>query len=133
MAPSEQDRLIVRLTRFSAAHTQQRHDATQPERVSWTVYGVDACGEERVYVEHASEDEHMAWSAADPLWREAQAAMIRHLLQNPGTRDVVLQVNIKAAIDSGDTDTVTLLFEHLSSATKQRLLGRAQNEPGADR
>jgi hypothetical protein len=129
MAPSEQDRPIIRLTRFSSAHTPQR-DATQPDHVIWTVYGVDARGEECVYVEHASEDEHMAWQASDPLWHEAHAAMIRRLLRNPSTRDVVLQVNIKAAIDSGDLDTAVQLFEHLSSATQQRLLEPSRDGQG---
>lgn len=88
----------------------------------WTVYGIDAAGVERVYVEHASEDEHKAWQASDPLWHMAHSAIIRRLLENPSTCDLVLQVNIKAAIDQGDLETAKQLFDGLSNAAKARLM-----------
>lgn len=90
----------------------------------WTVYGVDADGVEQVYAEHTTEEEHRAWQASDPLWREAQGALISRLLQNPATRDVVLQINIKAALDAGDIKSAATLAQHLSPATLRRLTGK---------
>lgn len=86
-----------------------------------TVYGVDAEGQERVYAEHADEDEHNAWLESDPLWREAQRAIFGRLLDNPQTRDFALQVYIKAALDAGDTETAVALVRCLSSETWARL------------
>ena len=88
----------------------------------WTVYGMDAAGVERIYVEHTSEDDHKAWQASDPLWQMAQSAIIRRLLENPSTRDLVLQVNIKAAIDRGDQETAKRLFDELSNEAQARLM-----------
>lgn len=132
MTSGGQPASILRLTRFSTAYSHQGRRGSQPECIRWTIYGVDASGVEHVYVEHTSEDEHMAWRAADPLWHEAQTAMIRQLLNNPATRDLVLQVNIKAAIDSGDMDTAVLLAGHLSAEARQRLLELSRDETGTE-
>jgi hypothetical protein len=83
----------------------------------WTVFGLDASGTEHVYVEHATDEEHHAWRATDPLWREAQRGVIHQLMADPRTRDLVLQINIKAALDDGDNDTAVELARHLSTET----------------
>jgi hypothetical protein len=120
---------IVRLSRFSKALSEEEHGKrSRYETTRWTVYGVDATGAERIYVEHASEEEHTAWQASDPLWQTAQSEMLRRLMANPSTRDVVIQVNLKAAIDQGDIETAKTLFDGLSEAAKARLMTGHRDE-----
>jgi len=123
----------VRLTRVTTAVTTDGHgNDRQRESVRWTVYGADASGAERIYVEHESDDDHDAWRAVDPLWQAFQQASIRRLLANPGTRDLVLQVNIRAALNQGDLDTAAQLAKGLSLTAWQRLTELAQGEQAAD-
>ncbi|HLH24963.1 MAG TPA: hypothetical protein VK066_20770 [Chloroflexota bacterium] len=89
-----------------------------------TVYGVDANSVERVYVEHETDEEHQAWMASDPLWREAQRALFDRLLSNPATRDMVLLINIQGALEKGDDQTAIDLAKHLSPERLSKLLGR---------
>ena len=116
--------LIVRISRFSVASTLKGRGRQQREEQHWTVCGVDTNGVEYIYVEHATEEEHEAWRATDPLWREAQSALIGRLLRNQSTRDLVLQINIKAAVDAGDTETALALTRHLSPEALHRLIGK---------
>ena len=120
---------IVRLSRLSVAGSGSDEN---DESEHWTVYGVDACGEERVYVEHWTREEHERWRASDPLWREAQRGLIDHLLENPGTRDLVIQLNAKAALEAGDTHTAAKLAAHLSEAAKARLRQASSDAADAD-
>jgi hypothetical protein len=124
------ERPIVRITRLSIASSdtgrgKNRH--TVPTR--FTVYGVDASGNERVYVEHTSEQEHEAWRASDPLWHQAQGAMFDKLLANPSTRDTVLQINIAAALKDGDTETAAKLAQRLSPKRFLELFGDVEKPP----
>ena len=109
---------IVRLTRWSVASNDTgRGKRRRTEAVRWTIYGIDAEGIERVYVEHTTEAEHDAWRATDPLWAAAQRASFAKLLADPRTRDFVLRINIKAALDTGDTEMALALARHLSPET----------------
>jgi hypothetical protein len=75
---------VVRLTRWSVAYSDiGRGKRQRAEASRWTIYGIDAVGVERVYVEHTTKAEHDAWRAADPLWEEAQRALFAKLLADP--------------------------------------------------
>lgn len=56
--------------------------------------------------------------------------MIGKLLDNPKTRDLVLQINIKGALDKGDTETAVALAKHLSPEAWQRLMADSNESPG---
>lgn len=87
----------------------------------WTVYGVDAEGVERVYLEHTTKEEYKAWLATDPLWREAQRAVVDRFLADPQTRDTMIRLAIGAALDKGDMETVAKLVPHLPPEVRDRL------------
>ncbi len=98
MSEPSEDVRIVRLTRWACQGGTTGHGKQERlETTRWTIYGVDAKGVEHVYAEHQTEEEHNAWCETDPLWKEAQRAMICKLLDNPRTRDLVLEINIKGA------------------------------------
>lgn len=130
MEPSSQSP-VVRLTRWECQGVSKGRGRQQRlETTRWVVYGVDAQGAERVYADHRTEEEHNAWCETDPLWKEAQRAMIGKLLDNPKTRDLVLQINIKGALDKGDTETAVALAKHLSPEAWQRLMADSNESPG---
>lgn len=115
MSERANDPPIVRISSLGIAVNHVGHgkgDRTTPTR--FTVYGVDADGNERVSVEHGSEQEHAERRASDPLWRAAQHALFDRLLANPSTRDTVLQITIASALEHGDTETAATLARHLS-------------------
>ncbi len=114
---------VVTLTRFSIQFNMGgRGSKSQIESNRWVFYGVDSQGTERVYADLNSKKEYEAWRETDPLWRKAQRVLIGRLLDNPATRDLVIQLNMKAALDKGDKDTVEALFRHLSPERKLKLL-----------
>ncbi len=120
---------IVRLTSFSVRHTPTGWGKNASSKSPhYTVYGVDEDGLERIYAEHTTEEEHSRWMNSDPLWKEYQGAMIKRLLDNPGTRDTVLQINIQGAINKGDYETAAELFMALSPETQRRVLGPEEFE-----
>lgn len=88
--------------------------------------GADAQGVKRVYVEHASEEEHQTWRDTNPIWEIAQTAVISRMLDNPGTRDAVLQLNIAAAIKDGHLETAATLAMRLSPQAWHRLVSQIQ-------
>ena len=127
------ERPIVRISRLcmtSSVTGRGKRQRAETER--WTVYGVDADGVERVYVEHVTGEEHKAWKETDPLWREAQRALLARLLRNPATRDTVLQINIRAALDAGDRETAAVLASHLSTEVRHRLIAMVDQQDGTD-
>lgn len=86
---------IVRITRFEEhASTSGRGKKFRIVPQRWTVYGVDAEGIERVYVEHTTEEEHKAWLATDALWHEAQLAVVDRFLADPRTRGMMIRLAI---------------------------------------
>lgn len=127
--PSE-ERPIVRLSRVSVAFDlprgrRRKHEPPPPgSNRDYIVYGVDADGNEREYARHATEEEHRAWKATDPLWHEAQSAIIGRLLDDPATRDWVIELNALAAYEKGDIDTAAELLQHLSTEEWNRLTSR---------
>lgn len=123
MSESASEQAIVRITSLRIATSEIGRGKNRRMEHRFTVYGVDASGNERVYVEHADEQEHEAWRASDPLWREAQSAMFDRLLANPGTRDTVLQINIASALKKGDAETAAALARGLSPKRFQELFG----------
>jgi len=56
--------------------------------------------------------------------------MAGKLLNNPKTRDLVIQINSKAALDKGDTETALALIEHLSPEAWQTLMADSNESPG---
>ncbi len=119
------ERPVVRITRMSiACSTAGRDVRGKAEAERWTIYGIDEDGIEHVYAEHITEEEHEAWWAADPLWREAQAALFRRLLDDPKMRDLVIQINIRAALDAGDAEMASKLVSYLSLEVPHRLIGQ---------
>ena len=99
---------VVRLTRVETTFSlppRRRRANPAPERSHHVVYGCDAAGRERVYVEHESEEEHRAWCATDPLWREVQRAIIHRLCQTPAGRRWAGAINFRAAMEAGNYDT----------------------------
>jgi hypothetical protein len=115
---------IVCITSLSVSASEVgRGKDRRTETTRFTVYGADASGRERVYVEHTSEEEHVAWRASDPLWREALSAMVDRLLADPATRDTVLQINIAAALEEGDTETAITPAKALSPKRFLELFG----------
>jgi hypothetical protein len=124
MSRKEAEQPIVRVTSLTIAHSEAGNGKKRGNGTThFTVHGVDAQGAERVYVEHTTEEEHLAWWNNDPLWKEAQTALIRRLLDNPGTRDAVLQVNIAAAIKDGDVEMAAELATCFSPQAWHRLVG----------
>lgn len=114
---------IVRLTSWSAATSISGRGKHEVASTQWTIFGVGAKGNERVYVELPSQEEYDAWAASDPLWEEAQHAMFERLLNHPATRDIVLKLNIKAALDNDDPETAMKLAQSLSPKALQEIIG----------
>ena len=113
---------IVRISRFSVASTLKGRGRQQREEQHWTVCGVDTNGVEYIYVEHATEEEHEAWRATDPLWREAQAALIGRLLDDTRMRDLAIQINIEAALGAGNAEMAMKLVSYLSPEALHKLM-----------
>ncbi len=116
------DSSVIQLTRWQAhiSMPKKRSNETSKDEY-WTLYGVDAEGNERVYAQIPSK-QWEKWSKTDPLWNQAQKSMIQHLLSNPRTRDTVIRINIKAALDGGDKETAIKLFNALSASAKAELM-----------
>ena len=91
----------------------------------WTFYGVGASGAEEIYAECTTREEFDRFKASDALWREASAAIFRRLLDDPRTRDTVLRINIKAALDKGDNETAIELIKALSPEALAEVLKRS--------
>ena len=100
---------------------------SQEKSRKWTYLGIDQEGVERVYVEHTTEEENEAWQRTDPLWQEAQKAILNKLIRDPITRDAVIKLNIKAAMDASDTETAVALARLLSPQALLELDGGADN------
>jgi hypothetical protein len=94
--------------------------------MNYAVYGVDADGDEREYVMNGTEEEYKEWEKAGPVWRQAQDAIIGRLLDNPATRDWVIELNALAAYEKGDVDTAVRRFQHLSAKKWDRLSSEAE-------
>jgi hypothetical protein len=121
-----QDSPIVRVTRWSVMISLPKKGNKKPEKHGdWTIYGVDAEGQEKVYAQIRSE-EWEQWSKTDPLWKEAQSDMFDHLLSNPKTRDLVIKINIQAALEKGDEDTAIKLWNALSESAKRELIAKSK-------
>jgi hypothetical protein len=120
---SADEQPIVRITSLRVAGIETGRGKNRRTDHRYTVFGVDATGNERVYVEHANDHEHEEWKESDPLWQEAQSAMFDRLLAEPGTRDTVLQINIAAALEKGDSETAWKLARALSPKRLLELFG----------
>jgi general stress protein 26 len=96
-----------------------------PKSKDWTMYGVDAEGNERVYAQVPSE-QFEKWSKTDHLWSQAQSTMFDHLLSDPNIRDTVIKINIQAALEKGDEDTAIRLWNALSESAKAELMAKPE-------
>ncbi len=96
-----------------------------PKGENWTIYGVDAEGNERVYAQVPYE-QFEKWSKTDHLWKQAQSTMFDRLLSDPRTRDTVIKINIQAALEKGDKDTAIRLWNALSDSAKAELMAKPE-------
>jgi hypothetical protein len=120
----KQDSSVIRLTRWQVSISMPKKrskDASKDEK--WTLYGVEAEGNEKVYAQIPSR-RWKKWSKTDPLWNQAQKAMIEHLLSNPKTRDTVIKINLKSALEEGDEEMAKKLWEGLSDLAKAELMAK---------
>lgn len=118
---------IIRLTRFEIQTSLQKKAGKEPPKETLhTFYGVDAEGNERLYARLQSDEQFKKWSKTDPLWSKAQSAMFDKLLSNPSTRDVVIQINIKAALDKGDEKATFELWNALSESSKAKFMTKPE-------
>ena len=116
----------VRLTRWSETFSLPKKGINNPKKDGdKTIYGVDEQGNEKVYAQVAS-DQWEEWSKTDPLWNQARQAMFKYLLSDPKTRDTVIKINIQAALEKGDEETATKLWNALSESTKAELMAKLE-------
>ena len=120
----KQESPILRLTRWQVeASLSKKSSKELPKCENWTIYGVDAEGNERVYVQVPSK-QFEKWSKTDPLWSKAREAMFQGLLADPSTRDTVIKINIQAALEKGDEETAMKLWSALSESAKAKLMAK---------
>jgi hypothetical protein len=117
---------IIRLTRWQVETFLPKKSINEsPKSENWTIYGVDAEGIERVYARVPNE-EFEKWSKTDHLWGRAQSAMFARLLSHPRTRDLVIKINIQAALEKGDEDIAIKLWNALSDSAKAELMAKPE-------
>jgi hypothetical protein len=122
----KQESPIIRLTRWQVEASLSKKPSKEPPKgENWTIFGVDAEGNERVYAQVPYE-QFEKWSKTDHLWRQAQFAMFDCLLSDPSTRDTVIKINIQAALEKGDKDTAIRLWNALSDSAKAELMAKPE-------
>jgi hypothetical protein len=119
---------IIRLTRWESTISLPRKGNKAPQDNGYTtIYGVDAEGHERVYAQVPSE-QWKEWSKTDSMWKVAHAAMIRHWLSDPRTRDGVILIHIEAALKKGDDKTAFDLWNALSESTRAEIMTKRKDQ-----
>ena len=122
----KQEYPIIRLTRWSVTLPLPKKGSNDPKKDGdTTIYGVDAEGKERVYVQLPYK-QFKKWSKTDSLWRQAQSAMFDRLLSDPSTRDTVIKINIQAALEKGDEGAAIRLWNALSDSAKAGLMAKPE-------
>ena len=122
----KQESPIIRLTRFEIQIALPKKAGKEsPKETIHTFYGVDAEGNEKVYAQIPFK-QWEKWSKTDPLWNQAQKAMFQRLLSNPKTRDTVIRINLKSALEKGDEETAMKLWNALSESTKVKLMAKPE-------
>lgn len=120
------DSSVIRLTSWQVhVSLPKKRSKGTPEDKNWTLFGVDAQGNEKVYAQIPAK-QWKKWSEADPLWNQAQKAMIQNLLSDPKTRDMVIRINIQAALEEGDEKTAMELWKALSVLAKAELMNKSK-------
>ena len=123
----KQELPIIRLTRFEIQiATPKKAGKEFPKETVHTFYGVDAQGNERVYAQLQSDEQFKKWSKIDPLWHQVQSAMFRRLLSKPKTRDTLIRINLKTALEKGDEKTALKLWDALSESAKAELMDKTE-------
>jgi len=122
----KQEYPIIRLTRWQVEVSLPKKSSKEPPKgENWTIYGVDAGGNEMLYAQIPCE-QFENWSKRDQLWRQAQSAMFDRLLSDPSTRDTVIKINIQAALGKGDEATAIRLCNALSGPAKAELTAKPE-------
>jgi hypothetical protein len=123
----KQESPIMRLTRWQVEVSlpQNKSNKEPPKGENCTIYGVDAEGNERVYTQIPYE-QFEKWSKTDHLWLQAQSAMFHCLLSDPRTRNTVIRINLRAALEKGDEDTAIRLWNALSESDKSELMDKPE-------
>jgi hypothetical protein len=117
----EKESPIVRLTRWQVETSLPRKSInTSPKSENWTIYGVDSEGIEKIYAQVPNE-QFQTWAKTDRLWGRAQSAMFARLLSDPRTRDLVIKINIKEALEKDDNNSAIMLWNALSDSAKSEL------------
>ena len=123
---NKQESPIIRLTRWSVTLSLPKKGSNElPKDGNRTIYGVDAEGNEKVYAQVPSQ-QWEKWSKTDPLWNQAQEAMFKRLLSDPSTRDIMIKINIQAALEKGDEEMAMKLWNALSESTKVKLMAKPE-------
>jgi hypothetical protein len=123
---NKQEFAIIRLTRCEEEISFQRKVGKGPPKdEKYTVFGVDAEGNERIYAQIPSE-RWEEWSKTDSLWKAAHSALIQRLLSDPSTRDTVILINIEAALKKGDEKMAVELWNALSDTTKAEIMAKPE-------
>jgi hypothetical protein len=117
---------IIRLTRWQVETSLPKKSINEsPKSENWTIYGVDAQGVERVYARMPN-DQFEKWSKTDHLWGRAQSAMFARLLSDPRTRNLVIKINIQAALEKGDENSAIRLWNALPDSVKAELMAKPE-------
>ena len=120
----KQESPIIRLTRWKVEVSVSKKSSEEPRKVeNWTIYGIDAEGNERVYAQ-VPHEKLEKWSKTDRLWKQARSAIFDRLLSYPRTRDTVIKINIQAALEKGHKDTAIRLWNALSDSAKAELMAK---------
>lgn len=128
----KQESPIIRLTRWTVTGSLPKKGSNGSNKDGGTtIFGVDSEGKERVYAQVPS-NRWKKFSNTDPSWEEAQKALFQRLLSNPGTRDTLIKINLKAALEKGDEDSAIKLFNALSESEKAKLMTQREPNPGID-
>jgi hypothetical protein len=123
----KQESPVIRLTRWQVEVPLSNKSCKEPPKgKNWTIFGVDAEGNEKVYA-HVPHKQFKKWSKTDRLLSQAQKAMSQSLLSNPKTRDIVIKINIQAALKKGDEETAIRLWNALSESTKAELVDKLES------
>ena len=123
----KQESTIIRLTRLQeeVSLSKKKSSKELPQNDNCTIYGVDAEGKERVYAQLPYK-QFKKWSKTDSLWRQSQSAMFRCLLSDPRTRNTLIRINLRAALEKGDEDTAIKLWNALSESDKAELMDKPE-------
>jgi hypothetical protein len=123
----KQESTIIRLTRWKVevALSKKKSSKEHPQNEICTIYGIDEEGKETVYAQLPYK-RFKKWSKTNSLWRQAQSSMFRCLLSDPRTRNTLIRINLRAALEKGDEDAAIRLWNAMSVSDKVEFLDKPE-------